>query len=83
MFQPWFSPSFAFEAQQVMWLRTLKIMAGGPRASQEAFDMVAEKVIEAQRAFGSAMLGATPAKIARGYRSRVRANLRRLKRKQS
>lgn len=80
MFQPWFSPAFALEAQQVMWLRTLRIMAGGPKATQEAFDMVAEKVLEAQHVFGRAMLGASPDKIAKSYRKKVRANLRRLRR---
>ena len=70
--------SLAVESQQVMWLRTFKLMAGGPIADREAIKMVTEKVEAAQRAAGRLMLGAKPDSVIRGYRRKVRANRRRL-----
>jgi hypothetical protein len=40
----------AFEAQQAIWLRGMKIAAGGPAAEREAKLMVKEKVTAAQTA---------------------------------
>lgn len=80
MFKILFSPAFALEAQQVIWLRALKIMAGGPEAQREVIKMTTEKLDAAQHAYGSLLLGATPEKVLRSYRSKVRANLRRLSR---
>lgn len=83
MFSSWFSPSFALEAQQVMWLRTLKIMKGGPAANREAIAMVSEKIEAAQQAAGRLLMGFTPDNIADDYRSCVRANITRLSRSPS
>lgn len=71
----------AFEAQQAFWLRTLKLSAGGAASDREAELMVTEKVVAAQQAATQMMLGAAPASIIRGYRRKVRANVRRLSRK--
>jgi hypothetical protein len=68
----------AFESQQAIWLRSKKIAAGGPAAEREARLMVKEKVSAAQRAAISAATGTGPVSIARGYRRKVRANVRRL-----
>lgn len=68
----------AFESQQAIWLRSLKIAAGGPAAEREAKLMVKEKVVAAQTAAVKAATGAGPVGIARGYRRKVRANVRRL-----
>ncbi len=80
MFGTWFSPVFAIEAQQVVLLRTLKVLAGGAAGRREALAMVTEKIAEAQYACGSLALGATAEAVARRYRARVRANLKRLSR---
>ncbi len=68
----------AFEAQQAMWLRALKLSAGGAAGDREAERMVTEKVAAAQQAATRMMLGAAPVTIIRGYRRKVRANVRRL-----
>ncbi len=71
----------AFEAQQAMWLRTLKLSAGGAAGDREAQLMVSEKVTAAGQAATKLMLGAAPIAIIRGYRRKVRANVRRLSKK--
>lgn len=68
----------AFEAQEVIFLRTLKLSAGGPAAATEAVRMVTEKMFAAQEATFKAMAGASADRIVHGYRSKVRANARRL-----
>jgi hypothetical protein len=78
MLSAWFSPSFALEAQEVVWLRTLKMMKGGPDAALEAIDMVTEKLEAAHRGAGRLLLGCTPDSVANDYRSCVRANITRL-----
>lgn len=70
----------AFETQQAIWLRSLKIAAGGPAANREAKRMVQEKVSAAQAAAVQVATGAGALGIARGYRRKVRANVRRLSR---
>lgn len=70
----------AFEAQQAIWLRSMKIAAGGPAAKRETDLMVKEKVSAAQTAVLRAATGTGPIDIARGYRRKVRANVRRLSR---
>jgi hypothetical protein len=69
----------SMEAQQVIWLRTMKLAAGGPAAQQEATRMVAEKVAAGIKASAQIATGASADKVIRGYRSKTRANLRRLK----
>src|SRR6185369_10392191 len=72
MFRTWLSLSrLAVESQQVIWLRTLKLMAGGPAAKRESLRMMTEKVEAAQHAAGSLMLGATPHSVTRHYRAKV------------
>lgn len=74
-----------FEAQQVIWLRTLRMMKGGAIAEREARRMVSEKAIAAAE-IGMHMLtrpsadAAVNAAVTR-VRSKVRRNARRLTRK--
>jgi hypothetical protein len=68
----------AAEAQQVIWLRCLKLAAGGAAARTEARRMSAEKLVVATQAVGGMMAGETAAHVVRRYRKRVRANRRRL-----
>lgn len=68
----------AFETQQAMWLRALKLSTGGAAGGREATLMVSEKVTAAQQAATKLILGAAPVTIIRGYRRKVRANVRRL-----
>ncbi len=68
----------ALEAQQAIWLRGMKLAAGGPAAEREANLMVKEKVSAGQNAILKAATGSAPVGIVRGYRRKVRANVRRL-----
>lgn len=75
------------EASGVMALRMMKLAAGGAAAAAEAELMVTEKVRAAAevqaRAWSSAMSGAphmAPTRAVAHYRSKVRANRRRLSR---
>ena len=74
----WDLGTLAAESQQVIWLRWLKLAAGGPQASAEAHRMVAEKVIVAAQAGVGALTGDTSARTVKRYRTKVRANRRRL-----
>ena len=78
MFQ---STLLGFEAQQVIALRMIAMAAGGSRAQAEAHRMITEKLFALFR--GGAMLtaGRPPTSVVRHYRSRVRANERRLSQK--
>jgi len=79
MFKFFFEMSMlAFEAQQAIWLRGMKLAAGGPAAEREASLMVKEKVSAGQNAIFKAATGSAPVGIVRGYRRKVRANVRRL-----
>jgi hypothetical protein len=81
MFKPWWDVAMlAAEAQQVIWLRCLKLAAGGPQARAEAQRMVAEKPAAAMQAAVGLMMGDTSAKTVKRYRNKVRANRRRLAR---
>ncbi|WP_441507162.1 hypothetical protein [Bosea sp. 2YAB26] len=71
----------AAEAQQAIWLRTIRLSAGGSAAGREAQLMVTEKLAAAQQAFSSLAAGAPPIGIVRAYRSKVRLNVRRLSRR--
>jgi hypothetical protein len=70
----------AAESQRVIWLRMMKLSAGGPAAAREAEKMVSEKVAAAAIATRGVMTGGTPNAIVKGYRKKVRANKRRLSR---
>ena len=93
MRNPWFDLSMSmmklgFDAQQVIALRTVKLMAGGPAADTEANLMVAEKMQAAADAgltmTVGLMSGRSQADIARevvgAYRRKTSANRRRLSR---
>jgi hypothetical protein len=68
----------AAESQQVIWLRMLKLAAGGMGAQREAELMVSEKVAAATQATSSLAMGASPNSVVKRYRTKVRANARRL-----
>jgi hypothetical protein len=70
----------AIEANQVIGLRTLKLMRGGKSAQREARLMVQEKIDAAVDATAGLMAGASGDAIIRRYRRRVAANAKRLKR---
>jgi hypothetical protein len=79
MFKAWWDLGMlAAESQQVMWLRYLKLGAGGMQASAEARRMVSEKVAAATQAGLGVMMGDGHARVVRRYRRKVRANRRRL-----
>jgi hypothetical protein len=67
-----------FEAQQVIWLRTMRLSLGGAAAELEASRMVWEKLAAAAAASRALAAGASPEKLVGGYRRRVRANIKRL-----
>jgi hypothetical protein len=82
---PWFrfvaeSFQFGLETQQVVGLRMLKIAAGGTAAQTEAVRMLTEKVTAGAEALGTLSTGGSSRRIARRYRTRVKANIRRLTR---
>jgi hypothetical protein len=68
----------AAEAQEVMWLRAMRLAAGGHKASAEAEMMVTEKIAAATSAAGMIMRGDSAENVVEGYRRKVRANRRRL-----
>ena len=70
----------SFEAQRVIALRLVVLAAGGSSAQSEAQRMMVEKTVAFLRAWTLLALGRSPTSILRHYRSRVRANERRLSR---
>lgn len=79
MLRFWFNLlSLGAEASQVVWLRSVKIAAGGPRARREARRMVTEKVTAGHKEGLRLSMGASPDSVVTGYRKRVKANIRRL-----
>lgn len=70
----------AAESQQVIWLRLMKLSAGGAAAQAEANRMASEKLVAAAQAMGRVMLGDSADRVVRHYRRKVRANKRRLSR---
>jgi hypothetical protein len=66
------------EAQQVIWLRTMKLAAGGPKADREAKLMVQEKVDIAQKEALKLMMGGSQDAMVGNYRRKVKANRKRL-----
>jgi hypothetical protein len=66
------------EAQMVIGQRIAMLMVGGPKARAEAQRMVTEKVLAAGNAAVTLAMGGSPRKVVRGYRTKVRANHRRL-----
>jgi len=68
------------EAQVVMTLRMMRLAGGGASAQTEVTRMVAEKGVALMEAATTVAMGGSAEKVVRGYRSRVRANKRRLTR---
>lgn len=82
MFKLWLDTFLlGLEAQQVIWLRTMKLAAGGKAAEHEARRMVTEKVAAAADAGLKIAAGAGAKRVISGYRGKVRANRRRLSRR--
>jgi hypothetical protein len=69
-----------FEAQRVIALRAMKIAAGGSSARSEVSRMVTEKVSAGAEAVAILTRGGSGRRVIRRYRTRVRANVRRLSR---
>lgn len=81
MFKAWWDIGMlAAEAQQVMWLRCMRLAAGGAAASAEGRRMVSEKVAVAVPAAAGILMGDSAVKVVKRYRKKVRANRRRLTR---
>ena len=79
MFKLWYNMSMlAAELQRAIWFRLLQLSAGGPKARTEAKRMVSEKVAAAGQATRKLVRGASPNTVVKGYRRKVRANVRRL-----
>lgn len=75
------------EASTVIWLRSLRLMMGGPQASREAQRMMSEKLTAGMTLMPALMAGgmaqsakAMSAATLAHYRKPVRANRRRLSR---
>jgi hypothetical protein len=68
------------EAQVVMSLRAMRLARGGALAQAEATRMVTEKSAALVDAAMTVTTGGSAEKVVRGYRTRVRANKRRLTR---
>jgi len=75
------STLLGLEAQRVIMLRTLAIAAGGSHAQSEAQRMITEKLLAWVRVGAMLSAGKSPGLVVRHYRSRVRANERRLSRR--
>ncbi len=70
----------AAESQQVIWLRTMRLAAGGAKARSEARRMVQEKIVAAGVESSRMALGASGDSVVKSYRKKVKANVRRLSR---
>jgi hypothetical protein len=94
MLNPWLALTFkamqvGIDAQNVIFLRMLRLSAGGARGQSEARRMVSEKIaasVEAQATAVSGMITGrkdtvVAGQVLRGLQKRVRANKRRLSRK--
>lgn len=86
MIRLWFKSAIdmtllTLEAQRVIALRMAAMASGGANAQAEAQRMVTEKFIAAMRAWPMFWLRGSPTKVLGHYRSRVRANERRLSRR--
>ena len=73
----------AMESNRVIGLRIAKLMRGGKAAQREAQRMITEKLAAAAKAGTSLMTGSSTDNIVKQYRSKVKANARRLTRKRT
>jgi hypothetical protein len=81
MFTAWANLAMlALESQHVVALRLMKLAAGGPAAAREMNLMTFEKMEALAHESGRMLLGDTHARVVKRYRTRVRANRRRLSR---
>ena len=81
MFKAWWDIGMlAAESQQVIWLRSMRLAAGAPTASAEAQRMVSEKLAIAAPVAAGVLMGDSAVKVVKRYRTKVRANKRRLSR---
>ncbi|MCX5494186.1 hypothetical protein OSH11_05710 [Kaistia dalseonensis] len=79
LFKSWLNLTMlTVESQQVIWLRTMKMALGGQGAEKEAMLMVTEKVEAAIHSGNRLLAGHSSDAIVKSYRSKVRANIRRL-----
>jgi hypothetical protein len=79
VYKSWFNMMMlAGEAQQVIWLRTMKLALGGAKAEREAKLMVSEKINSAQVEALKLMMGGSLETITKNVRRKVRANRKRL-----
>jgi hypothetical protein len=69
------------EAQRVMSLRLWKIAQGGTGAAQETRRMISEKFDASAEAAITLATGGTPIQVMNRYRSIMRANEKRLRRR--
>jgi hypothetical protein len=94
MLKPWIALTLkamqvGFDAQNVIFLRMMRLSAGGARGQSEARRMVSEKIaasVEAQVAAVSGIIAGreeavVAGQVIRGLQKRVRANKRRLSRR--
>ena len=81
MLKAWWNVGMlAAEAQHVMWLRCMRLAAGGSTAQAEAQRMLSEKVAFAAPVAAGIVMGESSEKVVKRYRKAVRANRRRLSR---
>jgi hypothetical protein len=81
VYKSWFNMMMlAGEAQQVIWLRTMKLALGGAKAEREAKLMVSEKINSAQVEALKLMMGGSLDSTTKNVRRKVRANRKRLSR---
>lgn len=79
MFRSWYNLTMlAAESQQVIWLRSMKLAAGGAKAEREARLMMTEKMAAGSQEWLRLLMGASTHSVVKGYRRRVKANARRL-----
>ena len=93
MLNPWIALTLkamqvGFEAQNVIFLRMMRLSAGGARGQSEARRMVSEKIAASAEAQAAAVSGiiagrkevVVAGRVIRGLQKRVGANKRRLSR---
>lgn len=81
MYGFWFNMMMlGVEAQQVFFLRAMRLSMGGRQAEREGSRMMSEKLIAAGQAAMAISRGASANSVVGSYRRKVRANARRLTR---
>ncbi|MBZ9817607.1 hypothetical protein [Mesorhizobium sp. CA7] len=79
MFNLWVDLSLSIlEAQQVIWLRGMRIASGGKAAEREAKLMISEKIEAAGRSIMMLAVGAPADKFVSYYGGKIRSNRKRL-----